>query len=37
MDTFTAVESYLAGPADLRAAVAGLSREQVVARPIPGR
>jgi uncharacterized damage-inducible protein DinB len=37
MDTMTAVESYLAGSANLRAAVAGMSREQVVARPIPGR
>jgi uncharacterized damage-inducible protein DinB len=37
MDTITAVESYLAGSASLRAAVADMSREQVVARPIPGR
>lgn len=37
MDTITAVESYLAGSANLRAAVADMSREQVVARPIPGR
>jgi uncharacterized damage-inducible protein DinB len=37
MDTITAVESYLAGPENLRAAVAGMGREQVVARPIPGR
>jgi hypothetical protein len=37
MDTIAAVESYLAGAVDLRAAVAGLSREQVLARPIPGR
>jgi DinB superfamily len=37
MDTMTAVESYLAGSANLRAAVAGMSREQVVTRPIPGR
>jgi uncharacterized damage-inducible protein DinB len=37
MDTITAVESYLAGPANLRAAVAGLGLGQVVARPIPGR
>lgn len=37
MTTIAAVESYLAGSADLRAAVAGLSREQVLARPIPGQ
>ena len=36
MDRITAVESFLAGSADLRAAVAGMSREQVVG-PIPGR
>lgn len=28
---------YLKGAADLRAAVAGLSREQVLARPVPGK
>ena len=33
----TALDTYLAGPEDLRAAVAGMSREQLVARPIPGR
>jgi uncharacterized damage-inducible protein DinB len=37
MNTMTAAESFLAGSANLRAAVAGMSREQVVARPIPGR
>jgi uncharacterized damage-inducible protein DinB len=37
VDTKTAVESYLAGPEQLRAAVVGLSREQLVARPIPGK
>ena len=37
MDTVTEIESYLAGSANLRAAVAGLSHEQLVARPIPGR
>ena len=36
MDTITAVESYLAGPGHLRAALAGMCREQVVARPVPG-
>jgi hypothetical protein len=37
MNTVTLVEHYLAGPATLRAAVAGLSREQMIAWPIPGR
>jgi len=37
MNTITLVEHYLAGPANLRAAVAGLSREQMIAWPIPGR
>jgi len=31
------VEAYLQGPSDLRAAVKGLSREQVAARPVPGK
>ncbi len=31
------VESYLAGPATLRSGVAGMSREHLVARPVPGR
>jgi uncharacterized damage-inducible protein DinB len=31
------IEAYLAGPQDLRAAVAGLGREQLVARPVPGK
>jgi hypothetical protein len=30
-------DAYLKGAADLRAAVAGLTREQLVARPVPGR
>ena len=30
-------DAYLQGAADLRAAVAGLTREQLRARPIPGR
>jgi uncharacterized damage-inducible protein DinB len=30
------LEAYLAGPGDLRAAIAGLSHEQLVARPVPG-
>jgi hypothetical protein len=37
MDTITAVDSYLAGSANLRDAVAGMSRDHAVARPIPGR
>jgi uncharacterized damage-inducible protein DinB len=31
------IEQYLAGPAELRAAVAGMSREQFVARPVAGK
>jgi hypothetical protein len=31
------LDAYLAGPGDLRAAMAGLSHEQLVARPVPGR
>ena len=31
------LDAYLAGPGDLRAAIAGLSHEQLVARPVPGR
>jgi uncharacterized damage-inducible protein DinB len=31
------VDTYLAGPGTLRQAVAGLSREQLVARPVPGK
>ncbi len=31
------LDAYLAGPGDLRAAVAGLSPEQLVVRPVPGR
>jgi uncharacterized damage-inducible protein DinB len=30
------IEAYLAGPAMLRKAVAGMSREQLLARPVPG-
>jgi hypothetical protein len=32
-----AADVYLAGPAALRAAVAGLSRDQLLARPVPGQ
>jgi hypothetical protein len=31
------IEDYLAGPAALRQAVSGLKREDLVARPVPGR
>jgi uncharacterized damage-inducible protein DinB len=31
------IESYLAGPRLLRQAVAGMTREQLLARPVPGR
>lgn len=31
------IEDYLAGPRTLRQAVAGMSREQVTARPVPGK
>ena len=31
------IDSYLAGPAELRKAVAGMTRDQLVARPVPGK
>jgi uncharacterized damage-inducible protein DinB len=31
------VENYLAGPKTLRQAVAGMNREQILARPVPGK
>jgi uncharacterized damage-inducible protein DinB len=31
------IDTYLAGPPMLRRAVAGMSREQVTARPVPGK
>ena len=31
------IEQYLAGPGVLRRAIAGMTREQLVARPIPGK
>ncbi len=37
MDLIATLEAYLAGSANLRSAVADLSREQLIARPIPGR
>lgn len=33
----SAIDAYLAGPEELRAAVAGLDREQLVSRPVPGK
>lgn len=30
-------DSYLAGSAHLRAAIAGMTREQLIARPVPGK
>src|SRR5215471_14269766 len=33
----TLIEEYLAGPGLLRRAVAGMTREQLLARPIPGK
>ena len=30
-------DAYVAGPAQLRAAVTGMTREQLLARPIPGK
>jgi uncharacterized damage-inducible protein DinB len=37
MDISAAIDTYLAGPELLRKAVAGLTREQLLARPIPGK
>jgi hypothetical protein len=31
------IDAYLAGPAELRRAVAGMNREQLTARPVPGK
>ena len=31
------IDAYLAGPQTLRQAVAGMSREQLLARPVPGK
>ena len=33
----SAIDAYLAGPQELRAAVAGLGREQLISRPVPGK
>jgi hypothetical protein len=37
MDPKTLIDSYLDGPQLLRQAVAGMSQEQLIARPIPGK
>jgi uncharacterized damage-inducible protein DinB len=37
MNTSTLIDQYLAGPAQLRKAVAGMSREQLAARPVAGK
>lgn len=37
MSTSTLIDEYAAGPAELRKLVAGLTSEQVRARPIPGK
>jgi uncharacterized damage-inducible protein DinB len=37
MDPATAIEAYLAGPDDLRLAITSMSRDQLVARPVPGK
>jgi hypothetical protein len=37
MENATLVESYLAGPGELREALSGLSRGQLITRPIPGK
>ena len=37
MDQAALLDAYLGGPARLRSAVTGLSREQLVSRPIAGR
>jgi hypothetical protein len=37
MDATTLIDNYLAGPPVLRKAVAGMTQEQLLARPIPGK
>ena len=37
MEPTTLIDNYLDGPQLLRKAVAGMSREQLLARPIPGK
>ena len=36
MNTSALIEQYLAGPGELRKAVAGMTRDQLEARPVPG-
>ncbi|MGD0519512.1 MAG: DinB family protein [Thermoguttaceae bacterium] len=37
MESIMLIDDYLAGPALLRQAVAGMTQEQLVARPVPGK
>ncbi|MCC9608633.1 DinB family protein [Blastopirellula sp. JC732] len=37
MNSAEIIESYLSGAAQLRAAVLGMTREQLIARPVPGK
>lgn len=37
MDITKLIEDYLAGPQELRGAVAGMTQQQLDARPVPGR
>jgi hypothetical protein len=37
MDSQQLIDSYLAGPLMLRTAVAGMNRQQLLARPVPGK
>ena len=37
MNTSTLIEQYLAGPSELRQAVAGMTRDQLAAQPVPGK
>lgn len=37
MDIATRIEQYLAGPQLIRKSVAGMNREHVLARPVPGK
>jgi hypothetical protein len=37
MESMTIIDDYLAGPALLRQAVAGMTQEQLTARPVPGK
>jgi hypothetical protein len=37
MEAITLIDDYASGPTLLRQAVAGMTREQLVARPIPGK